>query len=122
MPCAIAQARGISTFRPIIPSGDTGLSLIAHWGDQKFRGTDERNPIVGGVRQSNDAIYSYQDWKIGATYDMGKASEVLKGVTLGGYYTKANVEDLGYGSVSQGGVYPRNLGDGTFTVYVQKSF
>ena len=104
------------------PVGDTGLNLIAHWGDQKYRGTDPRNPVVNGVLQSNDAIDSYQDWKLGVTYDMGKASEVLKGVTIGGYYTKANVENLGYGSVSQGGVYPRNLGDGTFTAFLSKSF
>ena len=104
------------------PVGDTGLSLIAHWGDQKYRGTDPRNPVVGGVQLSNDAIDSYKDWKLGATYDLGKASEVLKGVTLGGYYTKANGSTLGYGSVAQGGVYPRNLGDGTFTAYLQKSF
>ena len=104
------------------PVGDTGLNLIAHWGDQKYRGTDPRNPVVGGAQLSNDAIDSYKDWKLGATYDLGKATDVLKSVTLGGYYTKANVNTLGYGSVSQGGVYPRNLGDGTFTVYLQKTF
>ena len=91
-------------------------------GDQKYRGTDPRNPVVGGAQLSNDAVDSYKDWKLGATYDLGKASDVLKSVTLGGYYTKANVNVLGYGSISQGGVYPRNLGDGTFTVFLQKTF
>jgi uncharacterized protein (TIGR02001 family) len=105
------------------PVGDTGVNLIAHWGDQKYRGTDPRNPIVGGAQLSNDALDSYKDWKLGATYDLGKASDVLKSVTLGGYYTKATgINNLAYGSVSQGGPFPRNLGDGTFTVFLQKTF
>jgi uncharacterized protein (TIGR02001 family) len=103
------------------PVGDTGLNLIAHWGDQKYRGTDPRN-VIGGVLYSNDAIDSYKDWKLGATYDLGKMSDVLKNVTVGGYYTKANVNALGYGSTAQNGPYPRNLGDGTFTAFLTKSF
>jgi hypothetical protein len=29
---------------------------------------------------------------------------------------------LGYGDRGQGGVYPTNISDGTFTVYLQKTF
>ncbi|MBI4192597.1 MAG: hypothetical protein HY525_18930 [Betaproteobacteria bacterium] len=102
-----------------VPLGDSGLSLIAHWGDQKYQGTDPRN--VGGA--SNDALYSYQDWKLGAIYDLGKASNVLKGATLGAYYTDTSgANPLGYGSVAEGGVFPRNIADGQFTVYFQKAF
>jgi uncharacterized protein (TIGR02001 family) len=104
------------------PVGDSGVNLIAHWGRQKFTGTDPRNTVVGGRRLSNDEQYTYDDWKIGLTYDLSKASEVMKSVTVGGYYTKSNGSDYGYGTVAQGGVYPRNLGDGTFTAFIQKTF
>ena len=43
-------------------------------------------------------------------------------MTVGGYYTKAKVNPLAYGSTSQGGPFPRNLGDGTFTAFIQKTF
>jgi len=104
------------------PVGDTGLNLIAHWGRQKYSGTDPRNVVVSGRILSNDEQYTYDDWKLGATYDMGKVSDVLKSVTLGGYYTSSNGSNSGYGSFAQGGVYPRNLTDGTFTVFLQKTF
>ena len=121
LPCAIAQGTWYLDLSANYPVGDTGLNLIAHWGDQKYRGTDPRNPLVGGVRLSNDAIDSYKDWKLGATYDLGKASDVLKGVTLGGYYTKANgAHALGYGSVAEGGPIPEDIGDGTFTALPSK--
>ncbi len=101
------------------PVGDTGLTLMAHWGDQKYRGTDNRNPV--GV--SNDAAFSYRDWKIGATYDMGKVTDVLKAVTVGGYYTgTTGGSNFGYGSVTQGGPYPSNISKNQFTAFVQKTF
>jgi uncharacterized protein (TIGR02001 family) len=104
------------------PVGETGVNLIAHWGRQKFRGTDPRNVVLGGRILSNDEQYSYDDWKLGVTYDLGKASDVLKGVTLGGFYTSSDGSVQGYGSVAEGGVYPKNLSDGTFTVFLQKTF
>jgi uncharacterized protein (TIGR02001 family) len=104
------------------PVGETGVNLIAHWGRQDFRGTDPRNVVVGGRILSNDEQYSYDDWKLGITYDLGKASGVLKGVTIGGFYTSSNGSAQGYGSVAEGGVFPRNISDGTFTAFVQKAF
>ncbi len=105
------------------PVGDTGLNLIAHWGKQKYKGTDLRNaPGFRVANISNDAEYSYTDIKLGATYDLSKSSDLFKGMTLGGYYTKANAPAVGYGSTTQGGPYPKNIADGTFTAYVQKTF
>ena len=103
-----------------VPIGDSGFSLMAHWGKQKYKGMDVRN-VPAGV--SNDFLYTYKDWKVGATYDLGKASEVFKGVTLGAYYTATNGANvLGYGDVAQGGVYPKNIAKSTTTFYVQKAF
>ena len=101
-----------------VPLGDfakelTGFTLMGHWGKQKFRGTDPRTAAVG----SNDALYSYEDWKVGVSYALPKD------FTIGAFYTDtsgANV--LGYGSVAQGGVFPRNIAKGTGTIYLQKTF
>jgi uncharacterized protein (TIGR02001 family) len=101
-----------------VPLGDfskplTGVTFIAHWGKQKYRGTDPRTAAVG----SNDTLYSYEDWKIGLTYALPKD------FTIGAFYTDtSSANPLGYGSVAEGGVFPRNIAKGTGTVYVQKTF
>jgi uncharacterized protein (TIGR02001 family) len=99
------------------PVPNTGLSLIAHWGTQKYSGTDTRNPVVGGVIQDNDTVWSYEDWKLGASYALPKD------FTIGAFYTDTSgASAFGYGSVSQGGVYPKNIADSQFVVYIQKTF
>jgi uncharacterized protein (TIGR02001 family) len=91
----------------------TGFTFIAHWGKQKYSGTDPRTAAVG----SNDALYSYEDWKIGLTYALPKD------FTIGAFYTDtSSANPLGYGSVAEGGVFPRNIAKGTGTVYLQKTF
>ena len=55
------------------PVADSGVNLIAHWGRQKYSGTDPRN-IFNGRLLSNDEVYSYDDLKLGLTYDLSKAS------------------------------------------------
>jgi uncharacterized protein (TIGR02001 family) len=101
-----------------IPLGDfvkplTGVTLIAHWGKQKYDGTDPRN--AGGA--SNNALYSYEDWKIGVSYALPKD------FTIGAFYTDtSSANPLGYGSVGEGGIYPRNIAKGTGTIYIQKTF
>ncbi len=85
-----------------VPLGDTGLSLIAHWGKQKYRGS------VGGV--SND-VASYEDWKLGVSYALPKD------FTIGAYYTDTNANRPFYTDAN--GQY---LGDGQFTVFLQKTF
>ena len=101
-----------------VPLGDfskplTGFTFIAHWGRQKYSGTDPRTAAVG----SNDALYSYEDWKIGLTYALPKD------FTIGAFYTDtSSANPLGYGSVAEGGVFPRNIAKGTGTVYLQKTF
>ncbi|MCC6608477.1 MAG: hypothetical protein IT515_02225 [Burkholderiales bacterium] len=110
------------------PVGDTGLALQAHYGIQKYSGTDPRNVAAGGVPLSNDELYSYNDWKLGATYDLGKATKVLSNTTLGAYYAgTSRVNAIGYGSPADCnalgcGAYPKNIAKGKFVAYVQRTF
>lgn len=107
------------------PIADTGITLLAHWGWQKYKGTDARNATAAGVVQSNDTIYSYKDMKLGASYALPKD------FTIGAYYTKSyGYNKAGYGGIGDpitglsvtAGPYPRNLAEGTGTVYIQKTF
>lgn len=101
-----------------VPLGDfvkplTGVTLIAHWGKQEYDGRDPRN--AGG--RSNDNLYSYEDWKLGLTYALPQ------NFTIGAFYTDTSgANPLGYGSVAQGGVFPKNLARSTGTVFIQKTF
>jgi len=104
--------------------GETGITLLAHYGMQKFTGNDGRT--AGGL--SNDNVYSYNDYKLGASYDLGKLSKVLNAVTVGAYYTNTSgANALGYGGRGDApaGVvypYPKAISDSTGVVYLQKTF
>jgi len=107
------------------PIPDTGFTLIAHWGWQKYTGTSPLNPTAGGVLISNDTMMSYKDVKLGASYALPKD------FTIGAYYTKAYAYNkAGYGGVGDAitglsvtsGPYPNDIGKGTGTIYVQKTF
>ena len=81
------------------PLTDT-ITLTAHVGRQEYSGS------------AND-VYSYTDWKLGAS------NVIAEGVTVGGYYTDTNAKELGYGAaVYKGG----NIGDAQGTVFIQKTF
>ena len=84
------------------PIGETGVTVNAHVGRQEYSGS------LAGT--SND-IYSYTDWKLGAT------KAFSNGVNVGAYYTDTNGKDAGYAAY-QGG----NIADSTFTAFVQKTF
>jgi uncharacterized protein (TIGR02001 family) len=94
------------------PVGDTGFTLIAHYGDQKYTGTDNRNS--GGA--SNDSLYSYKDWKLGASYDASKIAPLLNAVTIGAYYTDTDAKAAGYTNFDG-----KNIGKSQFTVFFQKT-
>lgn len=86
------------------PLTDT-ITVTAHVGRQEYSGSPS------GV--SNDAYYSYTDWKLGAS------KVIAEGVTVGGYYTDTNAKEIGYGpGVYKGG----NIGDAQGTVFIQKTF
>ena len=105
-----------------VPLGDfmkplTGFTFLAHWGKQKYKGTDPRNVAVGGIQQTNDQLYGYDDWKVGLSYALPKD------FTIGAFYSDtSSANPLGYGSVAEGGPFPRNISKGTGTVYLQKTF
>ena len=106
-----------------VPLGDffkplDGLTFIAHWGMQQYRGTDPRNAVdAAGTIQSNDKLYSYEDWKLGLSYTLPQ------NFTVGAFYSDTSgTTGVGYGTPAQGGPYPRALGRGTGTIFVQKTF
>jgi uncharacterized protein (TIGR02001 family) len=86
-----------------IPLADSGVTANLHVGRQEYNGS----PFYGN---SNDDLYSYTDWKVGAT------KAFSNGVNVGAYYTDSNAKDLGYT------ILGKNIGDSTFTAFVQKTF
>jgi uncharacterized protein (TIGR02001 family) len=94
-----------------VPLGETGLTLNMHYGIQRF---DGQTP---GAAFNNDTLFSYKDWKIGLTYALPKD------FTIGVFYTDTSgANPLGYGSVGQGGIYPRDIAKGTGTIFIKKTF
>lgn len=88
-----------------IPVADT-WTLNAHVGDQYYAGSN------GGV--SNDSLYSYVDWKLGMTKDLGT------GWSATAYYTSTNAKDAGYKII--GANSDNNQGDGHFVAAVSRTF
>lgn len=88
-----------------VPLGETGLTVNAHYGIQKFTGS------TAGV--SNDSFASYKDWKLGLSYALPQ------GFTVGAYYTDTDM------NATQKAFYTINgkfIGDSQGVVFVQKSF
>src|SRR6185436_3670872 len=103
------------------PIGETGITLLAHYGRQKYDGTDYRTAALG----SNDSIYTYNDYKLGVTYDLGKLSKVLNAVTVGAYSTHpSRSSGLVYNCScdSQAGAYPNSISDRTGVGFLQRTF
>jgi uncharacterized protein (TIGR02001 family) len=84
------------------PVGDTGLTLGAHWGTFSF---------------DNNKDQDYDDWKVSVTYDMGKLSNTLSGVTFGIAYTDTDAKKTKWTDANN-----EYLGDSTTTVWLTKSF
>ncbi len=95
-----------------VPLWDSGFTATAHWGDQKYTGTDNR--LALGF--DNDGLYSYTDWLVGVSYDASKLTSVLSGVTVGVNYTDTNAKDMGYTNF-----FGRNIGESQWIVYLSKS-
>ena len=86
------------------PLGDTGVTLIAHFGILDVR-KDGSGPFEA----------SYNDWKLGAAWTVPDG--LLKGLEIGAYYSDTN---------SDGGFYTdltgKDTAEGTGVVYVKKTF
>jgi len=83
-----------------IPVMDTGITAILHVGRQEFK----------GASGSNDDLYSYTDWKIGAS------KAWANGITAGGYYTDTNAKKENWTLSNQ------FIGSDRVTVFVSKTF
>ena len=84
-----------------LPIGETGLTAGAHWGTFSFDNVPDAD---------------YDDWKVSLTYDMGKISNVMSGVTVGVAYTDTNAKKTFWKDFN--GEY---LGKGTTTVWISKA-
>jgi uncharacterized protein (TIGR02001 family) len=85
------------------PIANTGVTLMAHVGIVKLSG--DFAPLV-----TNDSLFGYTDWKIGASYALPKD------FTVGGYYTDTNAPAAGYTFAGT------DWADKQFAVYIQKAF
>ena len=85
-------------------TGVWGLVLNGHVGYQYLAGS---NPLGG----SNNSLYSYTDWKLGVTKDLGM------GFSLGLAYVQTNAKDFAY--VNPQGT---NLGRAGFLANLTKTF
>jgi uncharacterized protein (TIGR02001 family) len=104
------------------PIADYGVTLIAHVGYQYYMGSSSVSATAGFGTLSNNELYSYGDWKIGANYDLGKLAPWLNGTTIGGYYTDTwDANEAAYGARPTG-PYPANIADGQFVAFLQKTF
>jgi len=111
-----------------VPLGETGLTLGAHYGIQSYTGRDRVNTNSA----SNNDLYSYDDYKISLTYDLGKASKTFENVTVGVAYTDtSSANTCGYGAFNQAGrvnraactgSFPKNIADGQGTIWISKTF
>jgi uncharacterized protein (TIGR02001 family) len=91
------------------PIPNTKLTAIAHYGMQEFEGN------TGGV--SNDSFASYKDWKVGINYSLPKD------FTVGIFYTETDMtatQEAFYTTPASAG--SKKIGDGTVTIFVQKTF
>jgi uncharacterized protein (TIGR02001 family) len=96
------------------PIPDTKITVLAHYGMQKYKGQDPRYGTT-----SNDNGCSYEDWKLGLSYALPKD------FTIGAYYTDTSgVNNFCYGTATEAGfnAYPKNIAKGTGTIYIQKTF
>jgi uncharacterized protein (TIGR02001 family) len=97
-----ANGSGYLDLSASLPVTDTGLTLGAHWGTFNFK---------------NVSAADYDDWKVSATYDLGKLGKLGSGATLGLMYTDTNAKESFWTDAN--GEY---LGKGTTTVWVSKTF
>jgi len=89
------------------PVTDT-WTVNAHVGYQKYEGT------ASSGFPSNSSLYSYTDYKLGVTKDLGTGWSAMA------YYSDTNAKNDGYKIAGVNG--DRNLGKGAFVVGVSRTF
>jgi uncharacterized protein (TIGR02001 family) len=95
------------------PIMDTGFSLVAHYGRQNYKGTN--TPLWTGTGGTQNDL-DYKDWRIAVTKE-------FMGLNFAVGYSKADTKAVTpTGALVYRNVYGRNIGEGTWTASVQKSF
>jgi len=85
------------------PIGKTGITILGHAGMVKVAGD-----FAPGT--TNDSLFSYTDWKLGASYALPKD------FTVGAYYADTNAVAASYTFAG------KNWANNQVAVYVQKTF
>jgi uncharacterized protein (TIGR02001 family) len=95
------------------PIMDTGFSLVAHYGRQNYKGTN--TPLWTGTGGTQNDL-DYKDWRIAVTKE-------FMGLNFAVGYSKADTKAVTpTGALVYRNVYGRNIGEGSWTASVQKSF
>jgi uncharacterized protein (TIGR02001 family) len=95
------------------PVGETGITLMAHYGILDVANDGER---------SLGTEASYNDWKLGISYTV--QGGVVKGLELGAFYTDTDIKngDNGRNFYTDATTKNLNTADSAFVVYVKKTF
>lgn len=95
------------------PVGETGLTLIAHYGilDVKNDGSEDLATKV-----------SYNDWKLGASYTIPASVPVVKGMEVGLYYTDTDVKNNAAGTSYYTDLTGYETAKNAWVVYAKKTF
>lgn len=92
------------------PIPDTKLTVVAHYGIQKFSGN-----TPAGV--SNDSFASYEDYKLGLNYSLPKD------YTVGVFYSNTSMDTTQKTFyTTPAGAGSKELGKDTVTLFLQKTF
>ena len=91
------------------PIADTGYTVGAHYGHQKYKGTAADALVVGGFDPS------YSDYKVNVTKDFGN------GYVVGLAYSNTNAKSGGYYSFPNDGVM-KDWGKSAVALSVVRSF
>jgi len=89
--------------------GDSGYTLIGHYGKQNFSGS---GATVGGTS------LSYTDYKLAVTKDISSWAKELNGTTIGLAYTNTNTGS----NANYLGVNGKKLGEGVAVLSVNRTF
>ncbi len=111
----LKDARGSSylDLTAAIPLADSGFTLTAHVGRQKYDGNNA--PAWAGTLCTQSCL-DYTDYKIGLNKEW-------LGLNFGAMWTKADTKGLTpTRALVYNNIYGKNIGDSTLTVSVQKSF
>jgi len=107
-----------------VPLGESGFTLNLHYGKQTYKGSTPTHPVPPPLAPlGNNSIWSYSDWKVGLTYALPKDFTIgafasgTSGTTVLGY---GAINEVGYAALP--GVFPRNIGKTTGTVFIKKTF